>query len=263
MNNGLNPDTIKAHLKTSRIGKEIVVYSSTASTNDAAWHYASNKKNDGLAIFAEEQSQGRGRGGNKWISQKGQSILCSVLLLNEACPPELLSLGAAIAVVEAIGRCGGNEPKIKWPNDVLVNDKKIAGILLESKRTKPNSNYVIGIGINCLQKANSFGGELRKTATSIEIESRTSCDRILLAKRLLVFLDEWISEAKRNGNWVLGRWYELSAQLGKRVTLKYNGRNFTGRVLGIDPQEGLIVQLEKGGVRMFDAAHTMMVRLDN
>jgi BirA family transcriptional regulator, biotin operon repressor / biotin---[acetyl-CoA-carboxylase] ligase len=259
----LNPDDIKAHLKTYRIGKEILVYTSTASTNDAAWHYASNKKNDGLVIFAEQQSAGRGRGGNKWVSAKEQSILCSMLLLNETCQPEMLTLAAAVAVAEAIGRCGSKQAQIKWPNDILIGHKKVAGILVESKSSKGHFNYVIGIGINCHQKKESFPPELRQTATSIDSESKTICDRISLAKRLLVSFDEWLGETARDSKTVLDRWYQLSAQLGHRVTLQYNRRSFTGRVLGIDPKEGLVVQLEGGGVRMFPARHTAMVRCDD
>jgi BirA family transcriptional regulator, biotin operon repressor / biotin---[acetyl-CoA-carboxylase] ligase len=259
----LNPDDIKAHLKTTRIGRDILVYTSTASTNDTAWHYASNKKNDGLAIFAEQQSAGRGRGGNKWVSAKGQSILCSMLLLNEICPPEMLTLAAAVAVAEAIGRCGSKQPQIKWPNDILIGGKKVAGILVESKHSKGHFNYVIGIGINCHQKKNAFPSELRQTATSIGIESKTICDRISLSKRLLISLDEWLGETAKDGKAILDRWYQLSAQLGHRVTLQYNRRSFTGRVLGINPQEGLIVQLENGGMRMFPAGHTAMVRCED
>jgi BirA family biotin operon repressor/biotin-[acetyl-CoA-carboxylase] ligase len=256
----LNPDGITSQLKTVRIGKDVLVYASTSSTNDAAWHYAANKKNDGLAVFAEEQSAGRGRGSNKWVSPKGQSVLCSILLLNETSKPEMLTLAAAVAVAEAIGYCGSKQAQIKWPNDILIGGKKIAGILIESKRSKGRFNYVIGIGINCHQKKDSFPSDLRQTATSIDIESKTTCDRISLAKRLLVSLDEWLVEVKKDSRAVLDRWYQLGTQLGRRVTLQYNRRNFTGRILGIDPSEGLIVQLERGGIRMFPASHTTMIR---
>jgi BirA family transcriptional regulator, biotin operon repressor / biotin---[acetyl-CoA-carboxylase] ligase len=259
----LNPDDIQSHLRTDRIGREVLVYNSTASTNDVAWHYANNKKNDGLAIFAEQQSAGRGRGGNTWVAQKSQSILCSVLLLNETSMPETLTLTVAVAACEAIGRCGSKYAKIKWPNDILFGGKKVAGILVESKRSKGHFNYVIGIGVNCHQKQESFPSELYDIATSVDIESETVCDRVSLAKRLLVSLDEWLAVMAKDQKAILDRWYELSAQLGHRVTLQYNRRSFTGRVLGIDPQEGLIVQLENGGVRMFPAGQTVMVRSDD
>jgi BirA family transcriptional regulator, biotin operon repressor / biotin---[acetyl-CoA-carboxylase] ligase len=175
----------------------------------------------------------------------------------------MLTLTAAVAACEAIGRCGSKQAKIKWPNDILLGEKKLAGILLESKHSKGHFNYVIGIGINCHQKKESFPADLHDVATSIDIESKTICDRISLAKRLLVSLDEWLGEMAKDSKAVLDRWYELSAQLGHRVTLRYNRRSFTGRVLGIDPKEGLIVQLESGGVRMFPAVHTSMVRHDD
>ena len=186
-----------------------------------------------------------------------------MLLLNETCQPEMLTLAAAVAIAEAIGRCGSKQAQIKWPNDILIGGKKVAGILGESKRSKGHFNYVIGIGINCHQKKNSFPPELHDIATSIDIESKTICDRISLAKRLLVSLDEWFGETPKDSKAVLDRWYQLSAQLGHRVILQYNRRTFTGRVLGIDPQEGLIVQLENGGVRMFPAGQTAMVRSDD
>ena len=83
----LDPDKIKANLKTNRIGKKILVYSRTSSTNDIASEYGKNKKNDGLAVFAEQQSKGRGRTGNKWLAGNADSILCSILLTGLKCSP--------------------------------------------------------------------------------------------------------------------------------------------------------------------------------
>jgi biotin-(acetyl-CoA carboxylase) ligase len=117
--NPLDPDKIKANLKTTRIGKKIVVYNRTSSTNDIAAEYAKNKENDGLAIFAEEQTAGRGRAGTKWYSGRADSILCSVVLTDSKCNAELLSLACAVAVAEAIGKTARFEAKIKWPNDVI------------------------------------------------------------------------------------------------------------------------------------------------
>ena len=85
----LDPDKIRANLRTKRIGRKIVVYSSTSSTNDVAAEYARNKKNDGLAVFAEEQTAGRGRAGNKWVAGQGDSVLCSLVLTDCNCSGEL------------------------------------------------------------------------------------------------------------------------------------------------------------------------------
>jgi len=256
----LDPDKIKTNLKTKRIGREILVYQQTSSTNDIAAEYAKNKKNDGLVIFAEEQTAGRGRAGAKWYSRRTENILCSIILTENKCNAELLSLACAVGVAEAIGKVGGIEAKIKWPNDIILNGKKVAGILLESKDNKEFNSYIVGIGINCHAKKETFPKELQTIATSIDIESRTICDRISLAKRLLASLDYWLEAAEETNKKVTKRWRKLSIQLGHRIRVVFNGRKFGGNCIGIDPEKGLVVQLDTGGVRMFDAAHTTIAK---
>ena len=256
----LNPDLIKPGLKTTRVGSEVVVFSSTASTNDIAWHYASKKSNDGLVVFAESQQAGRGRTGNKWFDKPGQSLLCSTLLIDEKLDAELLTLTCAVAVAEAVGKCGKHNARIKWPNDILINSKKVSGILLESKTSRGRRNYVVGIGINCHQQTKCFPPEIRPIATSIDIETASHCDRITLAKRLLINLDEWLINARREPRLVIDKWLEMNTQLHSRVTLTCDNRIYNGIVLGIDPQKGLILQLENGPVRIFSATQTSLVR---
>ena len=259
----LDPDEIKANLKTKRIGRKILVYDSTSSTNEIAAEYARNMQNDGLVVFAEEQTAGRGRTGNKWLSGRADSILCSIVLStggSRTAPTELLSLTCAVAVAETIGRLGRSRAKIKWPNDIMLNGKKVAGILLESKMVNGASIYIVGIGINCHQKKESFTEELQQIATSIDAESHSISDRILLAKRLLSSVDYWLEVAANNSEKVIDRWRELSIQLGHRVTLIFNGDKFAGHCIGIDPEKGLILQLDTGGVRMFDAAHSTIAK---
>jgi len=260
----LDPDKIRANLKTKRIGSKILVYDSTSSTNDIAAEYAKDKNNDGLVIFAEQQTAGRGRAGSKWHSSRADSILCSIVLTNSRICAELLCLTCAVATAEAIGKPAKTEAKIKWPNDILLAGKKVAGILIEKFEIRNSkfeiaSIYIIGIGINCHQKKDSFPPELQSIATSIDIEAQTICDRILLAKRLLSSIDSWLEVAEKNSKDVTDRWSELSVQLGHRITLMYNGRKFAGNCIGIDPEKGLILQLDTGGVRMFNAAHTTVI----
>jgi len=252
----LDPDKIKANLKTHRIGKEVLVFSSTSSTNDIAAEYAKNTDNDGLAIFAEEQTAGRGRTPSKWLTSRSDSILCSVVLIDCKLNPELLSLTAAVAVTEAIG-----EPaKIKWPNDIILNGKKVAGILLESKPNKAGNACIIGVGINCHQNKESFPAELQPIATSIDIESSSVCDRISLAKRLLTCLDHWLEIAGQDSDKITAQWCRLSVQLGHRVKLTCSGAEFAGNCIGIDPEKGLTLQLDSGGVRLFPAAHSTIAK---
>ncbi len=252
----LDPDKIRANLKTRRIGRKLLVFNSTSSTNDIAAEYAKNKDNDGLVIFAEEQTAGRGRAGSKWQSGHGDSILCSIVLTGCKLNPELLSLTCAVAVADGLGKIGGSEAKIKWPNDITLNGKKVAGILLESRSNSTSDTYVLGIGINCHQQKASFPVELQSTATSIDIESHSIADRVSLSKRLLTSVDHWLEVAAKKSEKVIEKWRKLSIQLNHRVKLIYNGREFAGNCTGIDPEKGLILQLDTGGVRFFDAAQT-------
>jgi len=259
-NDQLDPDKIKANLRTKRIGRKILVYSCTSSTNDIAAEYAKNKKNDGLVIFTEEQTVGRGRAGTKWHSGNADSILCSIVLTDCKCNAELLSLTCAVAIADGLGKIGDIEAKIKWPNDITLNGKKVAGILLESKTDDSGNTCIIGVGINCHQKKDSFPAELQSVATSIDIESHSIADRISLAKRLLTSIDHWLEVAEKNSKKVTDQWCKLSIQLNHRVALIYNGTKFAGNCIGIDPEKGLILQLDTGGPRFFDAAHTTIAK---
>ena len=227
----LDPDNIKANLRTKRVGSKILVYNTTSSTNDVAAEYARNSANDGLAVFAEHQTAGRGRAGTSWHSGYADSILCSVLLTDCKLNGELLSLSCAVAVADSLGRIGAGAARIKWPNDIILNGRKVAGILLESKPGNLPGVYVIGIGINCHQRKTSFPLELQETATSIDVESRATCDRILLAKRLLTCLDHWLKVADKSSKKVTSQWQKLSVQLGHRVALLFDGKDFIGNCI--------------------------------
>jgi BirA family biotin operon repressor/biotin-[acetyl-CoA-carboxylase] ligase len=259
----LDADVIKSNLNTARVGKEIIVYKSTTSTNDIAAEYAKGgRKNDGLAVFAEQQTAGRGRRSNKWLSQPGKSILCSVLLCDNGLSPHMLTITSAVAAAEAIGRCGRAEAKIKWPNDILLSDKKAAGILVEGITEANHKFYILGIGINCHQSRNDFSGELSSIATSIDIQSKSLCDRNSIAKRLLVNLDGCLAAALNNPDDIVVKWNSRNMLLSKRSTVEHNGKKFTGNCVGIEPTKGLIVQLERGGIKIFDAASATIIRYE-
>jgi BirA family biotin operon repressor/biotin-[acetyl-CoA-carboxylase] ligase len=260
INDHLDPDKIKSNLKTKRIGRKVLVYNRTSTTQTVAAEYAKNTENDGLVIFAEEQTDGKGRAENKWQSNFSESILCSIILIDNKINNELLSLTCAVAVAEAIGKSASGQAKIKWPNDIMLNGKKVAGILLESKTNGSKNTCIIGVGINCHQKKESFPLELQLIATSIDMERHSVIDRILLAKRLLTSMESWLEVADQKSEEVIDQWHNLNIQLGNRVKLIYNGREFSGNCIGVDPEKGLILQLDTGGVRMFDACHTSIAK---
>ena len=257
----LDVDVIKANLHAPTVGKQILIFKCTGSTNDVAWEYATSQNNSGLCVFAEEQTAGRGRAGAKWLSAQGQSILCSILLVDCHCGAELLTLASAVAAAEAINRYAQLETRVKWPNDIIIKGKKVAGILLESKTTDNRVDYVIGVGINCHQKEEFFQKhEFQMPPTSIDVESNATVDRNLLATELLASFDQWLTVAQESSQKIIDTWGRLSSQLGHWVTVGYNQKRFSGNCIGVDPAKGLILQLDDGGVRMFDAAHTTIVK---
>ncbi|MHC4131687.1 MAG: biotin--[acetyl-CoA-carboxylase] ligase [Planctomycetota bacterium] len=256
----LDPDKIQAGLKTKRIGRKVLVYDSTTSTNDIAAEYAKNIDHDGLVIFAEQQTTGRGRTGTKWFTGYGDSILCSIVLVENKCSAELLSLVSAVAAAQAIRENSDILAQIKWPNDILLNRKKVAGILLESKQHENQIFYILGIGINCNQTKNDFPEEIRKTATSISLEMNSYCDRISLIQELLTSIEHWLKIAQKSSKKVISQWQELSILYHHRVKLLYDGKKFSGNCIGINPQEGLILQLDSGGTRFFHAAQTSIMK---
>jgi len=257
----LDVDIIKADLNTGGIGSEVLVFKSTSSTNDVAWDYANNQSNHGLCVFAEHQSSGRGRMGTDWQSESGDSVLCSVLIFDGGLSADLLTLSSAVATAEAISDLSGKPAKIKWPNDVMIDEKKVAGILLESRTIDDKAAYVIGIGINCHQDKRFFQGvELQMPATSIDIHSGRRVDRNKLAGKLLTSLQIQFEQARNDPDKIIDRWRQLSSLLGHHITVQYNQRQFKGNCIGLDPARGLILQLEAGGIRMFDAAHTRIVK---
>ncbi len=257
----LDVDVIEGSFSPAIVGRRVLVYKSTSSTNDVAWEYGRNAANDGLAVFAESQSGGRGRRGNKWLSSGGESILCSIVLLGFPCQGELMATVSAVAVAEAITKSCKVDARIKWPNDVMIGGKKVAGVLLESRAGKTGNDYVIGVGINCHQSKDFFdNNELLMPATSLDIETGNFISRNQIAAGLLTSFNRWLEIAKSNPSKIVDRWTSLSTQLGTHVTVEYNQQRFSGNCVGVDPAAGLILQMDKGGVRMFDAGHTTIVK---
>lgn len=253
----LDVDVIEEARLGAVIGHKMVVFKSTASTNDIAWEYAAKAAHHGLCVLAESQTKGRGRRGRKWHSRPGESILCSILLLKPSLEAETLTLATAVAAAEAIRAVCKVSCRIKWPNDLLVGDKKLAGILVEKKSVRGQNRFVVGIGINCNEEADAFAKHrLNLPATSVRIESGNAVDRTKLVCKLLEQTELWFSKPADK---VLKKWLELSGMLGRSVTVECDGKTFHGTCRGVDPIDGLIVQLDRGAVKFFPGAQTSIV----
>jgi len=256
----LTSELLEHDLQTMRVGRKILVYKSTNSTNDIAWQYAREigSDNDGLAVFAERQRLGRGRLGRKWLAGTGISILCSVLLKNE--PPQMaqsLTLLAGLSVAEAVESVCTLKPGIKWPNDVIADQRKLAGVMVESRTQNGGCDYVIGAGINCLQGQDDFAAEIRDTAGSISQLTDEPVDRLDLAQQLLRRLDHWLKLVCAGETEVLhDAWAGRCDDIGRRVTLVSDGWRFTGRIIDVSIEKGLLLQLDRGQIKVFNSATT-------
>lgn len=252
----LNPDDISRGVGTGRVGRRVVVFKSTSSTNDIAWSYSGNKSNDGLAVFAEHQSGGRGRRGNVWFGGEGVSLLFSVLLVGEQIKRELITLLCGVAVAEVLVGRSVRHVQLKWPNDVLVDGSKMAGVLVESR----GDDVVLGVGMNCHQVREDFEFEINRSATSLDIESGRVCNRNAVGGELLNSIDKWLKIAATDKEQVVSKWQNFSSLLGTRVGIEYNNESYFGNCIGLDPESGLILHLDGGGVRMFDAVHSSILK---
>jgi BirA family biotin operon repressor/biotin-[acetyl-CoA-carboxylase] ligase len=212
--------------------------------------------------LAEHQTAGRGRRGRQWHSPPGQSILCSILI--EDSNPALLTLAAPLAAVDAIFACCRLHTVIKWPNDILLDGKKIAGILLESRTAGRRTMSVIGIGINVCQSKRFFANlTLETPAVSLSMKLGRKPSRNKLLCHLFERLEHWIDIAAQNPEKLLDAWKRHNRQIGSRIELESDGKQYRGTCVGIDPAEGLIVHLDRGPVKVFSASQTTVLKQPN
>ncbi|HVP11249.1 MAG TPA: biotin--[acetyl-CoA-carboxylase] ligase [Phycisphaerae bacterium] len=259
----LSAAELSRDLNVRRVGREITVLSEVDSTNEYAFEVLAStagKHADGHVVFAEHQEGGRGRLGRSWHSPRGASLLFTTLLWEGRPPlsPSWVIMAAAVAVVRGIEQSTEVEPVIRWPNDIYVGDKKLAGILAESRAIKRGSRALaLGVGVNCLQRAAHFPPEIRRAATSLDLESSRAVDRTAVARAILRNLDAYFAEPGRVGDdQLVAAWREHSADVGARVTLLSEGERFTGRIVDVHPADGLLVQLDTGARQHLDPATT-------
>ena len=172
--------------KTVWAGKELYYFKATDSTNGKAKEYAKQGCSHGTLIVAEKQDAGRGRRGKSWSSEEGTGIYMSLVLRPNLLPENAsgLTLVAALAVARAIETITGCTPQIKWPNDIVINKKKVSGILTEMALDgKEIDSVIVGIGVNVHQK--SFTAEIERIATSLDLEVESNCSRRVLIEEIL------------------------------------------------------------------------------
>jgi BirA family transcriptional regulator, biotin operon repressor / biotin---[acetyl-CoA-carboxylase] ligase len=247
-------EAVRRALSTSVLGRTLHLLDETASTNQEAYGLAQSGAADGTVVIAEMQTAGRGRLGRRWHSPPGKNLYCSVILRRAVAPDALsgwlawVPLLCGLGVARAIQRVAGSPASVKWPNDVLIGDRKVAGILCESGGAATAAPFVIiGIGINVNTPMNLFPDELRGLATSLAAEAGKPIDRVALLATLLSELEIRYGLYCSNHLADLRDEYRVrSSTLGRRVRIELaHGETVEGLAQAVNEDGSL--RLVKGG----------------
>ncbi|MGO9585613.1 MAG: biotin--[acetyl-CoA-carboxylase] ligase [Limisphaerales bacterium] len=232
------------------IGRDIRVFEQTTSTNDVIEKLARDGVKEGAVVFAESQTKGRGRLGRKWISPERKGLWFSVLLRPALRPQEAtqLTVASATALRRAIQSETGLHPEIKWPNDILIGGKKVAGILTELNAELDRVRHIIlGIGVDVNLNPSEFPAELRKVATSLKIESGKTISRPELATAILRELDNDYARICGGGFAAVADEWEAHCQtIGRNVTIQTGERRIRGCAESLDDDGALLLRTEHG-----------------
>lgn len=232
------------------IGRDIRVFEETTSTSDMVERLARGGAGEGVVVFAESQTQGRGRLGRVWASPPGKGLWFSVLL-RPAWRPQLVTrvmIGAAVALARAIRQQTNLAPEIKWPNDILIRGKKLAGILTELSAELDKIKHVnLGVGINVNLSSSDFPSAVRSVATSIKIELGRSVNRCDLAAQVLRELDGiYASLGEGEFDGIAHEWERQCTTLGQNVAVQVGDREIRGRAEALDAEGALLVRTSHG-----------------
>lgn len=250
-------DYIELH-HPAGIGRRTLVYRQTGSTQEIARNLITGRAQparlDGTIVVTDEQTAGRGRLGRQWHAPPGSALLMTAITDRAGFTVDRLMLAAAHSVAESVTACAGLQPSIRWPNDVLLDGAKLAGILVEVVEDMA----LIGIGINVsLDEA-----QIRRMAPRVDqpiaslLSAGARIDRLRLLDRLCNELHAALHV--RSDGELAEAWRARSALWHRRVTVDAAGRRLTGRVIDLDPVEGLMLEVERGPIVCLPAATTRL-----
>jgi len=247
----LTPDLLRQQLKGSMFGKRIHHFFRTDSTNRVAMELGYTNEPEGAVVIAEEQTAGRGRAGRNWHSERATGIYATLLLRPKISPVQapLLTMMAGLSAYTAIQAQTGLQPDVKWPNDLMMNGKKLGGILTEMHAEPTVVRFVIvGIGINVNQE--EFPAELSAIATSLRAETGRGQSRLELLARLLREFETDYHRLLRDGSGsVTERFAQVSSYAtGKKVRVTNGNETYVGVTAGLRPEGLLQIQREDGAL---------------
>ena len=251
----MTTDDILSGLQNQIIGRRSQTYDRVSSTNDLALQYGIDGAEEGTLILAESQTQGRGRHGRRWLAPPGSSILASVILrhrlrANQVGLPNLIG---AVSIATAIDELTDLSAQIKWPNDVLIQGKKVSGILTELEYDRHRQPFfVMGFGVNVNTTRADFPEELRASATSLQIETNREISRVVLLQAILHRLEENYLRLKHNDTEpIVATANRLLYLSDDSIQIKTAEEVFRGRAEAIDQDGGLLLRDVNGNLRKF------------
>ncbi len=252
--NPFNGIGIASMISTDIIGKEIVFFPSIDSTNAKAFELGRDGAPEGTAVIADMQTSGKGRIGRKWESPPGVNLYASIILRPGIMPQEAhqLTFLLAVAAAEAVGSYSPKRPKVKWPNDVLIDSRKVAGILMEMDSEADRVHFVVaGIGVNLNIREKDFPAYIRATAASLRDKRGAEIDRAEFTRDLFSSIEKWYKIYLGKGfSPVLDAWKGYFGFEGKPVSVSSFNRNTSGICMGVDKDGALLVKTPSGVERV-------------
>lgn len=232
----------KIFAKPLFLGKKVVFLPQCHSTNDELVSIAKNSNEpEGFVLYTDDQIRGKGQRGNVWVTEPHKNILMSVLLKPKFLTPKdqyFLNLVVGLAAIDLLRNYSEGNLKLKWPNDVYLNEKKIGGILIENNlRGTVLESSIAGIGLNVNQKGFNIS-----TATSLYLETGKENDRTEIMEKFLVYLEHWYLRLKSSSqSIILGEYHKLMMWRGELRVFESDGEEFEGEILGIDSNGRLTI----------------------
>jgi BirA family transcriptional regulator, biotin operon repressor / biotin---[acetyl-CoA-carboxylase] ligase len=253
----LNLAAVEGGLATRFVGRRLVYLTSTGSTMDIARTEAEGGAPDGAVVLAEEQTKGRGRFDRTWVSPAGTNLYLTLLVRPSLDRLHSLSIVSPLAVALAVEDTTGLEPRIKWPNDVIINGRKLSGILIESEVSGSSVEYaLVGAGVN-VNFDTAQSPEIVQIATSVkrELGRETSREGLLTA-----FLNrfEQLYEDAPNGGAVLEQWRSRLDTLGREVRVTFRDQVYAGLAEDVDGDGHLILVQPDGTCRVIEAGEVTL-----
>lgn len=248
----LIPESIQTGLECRLVGSQVRCLDETDSTNLQACRLGDEGEADGLVVIADRQSSGKGRLGRQWESPAGVNLYASILLRPPILPFEApkLTFLSAVAVCRAINSCTGLQATVKWPNDILLDGAKVAGLLNEMSSETDQVHYVVlGIGVNLNMRVDQFPADLRYPATSLAIIAGQPVSRLDFTRTLLQEIDALYQVYLEQGSTpIMSAWTELCDLTGKSVQVDCNDLRIEGTMIGLAEDGALLVRDKTGNI---------------